>query len=59
MASRLFQAIEAGDANLTLATLSRLTAGFAVDPIELVTQVSAPMPMLRRGRPKRAASSAS
>ncbi len=52
LSPRHYQAVEAGALNLTVTTLARLTAGFGVDPIELL--LSAP-PLRQRGpgRPKR------
>lgn len=48
---RHYQAVEAGSVNLTLTTLARLTAGFEVDPIELLL-LSAPPKKRGPGRPK-------
>jgi transcriptional regulator with XRE-family HTH domain len=51
LSPRHYQAVEAGALNLTVTTLARLTAGFGVDPIELLLAAS-PLRRRRPGRPK-------
>jgi transcriptional regulator with XRE-family HTH domain len=51
LSRRHYQSVEAGTLNITVTTLARLTAGFDVDPIELVTAAAA-LRRVRPGRPK-------
>ena len=42
MAARLLQRVEAGDGNVTFATLARLAVGFGVDAADLLRSVDVP-----------------
>jgi transcriptional regulator with XRE-family HTH domain len=52
LAVRMYQSLEAGTANPTLATVARLCAGFAVDIEDLMVRAPSPAPR-RPGRPRR------